>query len=819
MRLLSANARLFFCSVLLLVAGAATSDETDPAAIATSIAGKLSSTLRTYRSSAEALAQSEATRALARSAAAERTSQVLAELQFPDLEGITAARLLAADTRDPDDALTPPLSFSALSMVRNAAKTRKAPPAELLLPGSPQAHIAFVAPVFSDTDSGAADLLGFVQLCVTDSVLKSAFLKQVPDAVGAELKQGRFLIDSRGAKPAGAGRGSAPVSATTLSVIALSGKAPAQQNASGGSSPLLFGVVVLVFVGAGGIIVWRRRKQGNESEKQDDAVVIQGALKAIIDGAHPRLERLIPGLQGGEREPGEDTQPRTIVDEVEGLKFRVRADKASEEEQTDVPETPLDEKTAALMADAEEHAPLEKIAIPTSIFRSYDIRGIVDETLTEEGVYHIGRALGAEAGARDQQTVVVARDGRLSGPAMHAALTRGLRESGRDVLDIGLVPTPVLYFATHHLDTRSGVMITGSHNPANYNGLKIVLDGETLSGEAIQAIRRRVEEQDYTEGQGEQQSLDIVGEYLRRISEEIPVSLGSALKIVVDCGNGIPGVVAPEVLRAIGHDVIELYCEVDGHFPNHHPDPSQPENLADLITRVRDEGADLGLAFDGDGDRLGVVDGEGNILWPDQQMILFSRDILSRNPGATIIYDVKCSRLLAADIAENGGKPRMSKTGHSLIKSAMVEQGALLAGEMSGHIFFKERWYGFDDAIYSAARLLEILVSSGKSPAQLFAELPSAVATPELRIDMPEQEHAEFMRQLIRLAQFPDGKVSTLDGLRIDFQDSWGLIRPSNTTPCLVLRFEGVNDEALEDVKHKFRSLLSNVEASLELPF
>ena len=464
-----------------------------------------------------------------------------------------------------------------------------------------------------------------------------------------------------------------------------------------------------------------------------------------------------------------------------------------------------------------ETMPVEPV--PSSVFRSYDIRGIVDETLTEDGVYQIGRALAAEAESRGQKTVVVARDGRHSSEPFMQALCKGLLESGRDVLDIGLAPTPVLYFATHHLDARSGVMITGSHNPASYNGLKIVLDGETLSGEAIQAIRRRVEEQDFVDGTGSLQSTDILAEYIRRISEEIPVTLGNALRVVVDCGNGVPGTVAPDVLRAIGHDVVELFCNVDGDFPNHHPDPSQPENLQALIDAVQDEGADLGLAFDGDGDRLGVVDAEGNVIWPDRQMILFSRDILSRNPGAKIIYDVKCSRRLAADITEHGGEPIMSKSGHSLIKARMQETGALLAGEMTGHIFFKERWYGFDDAIYSAARLLEIIVNSEQSPADLFAALPGGVATPELHLDMPEEMHAEFMAAIMAAAQFPEAEITTLDGLRVDFADSWGLIRPSNTTPCLVLRFEGDDEAALEGVQERFRALIAGIDDSLPLPF
>jgi phosphomannomutase/phosphoglucomutase len=457
--------------------------------------------------------------------------------------------------------------------------------------------------------------------------------------------------------------------------------------------------------------------------------------------------------------------------------------------------------------------------VAASLFRSYDIRGVVGETLTPEAVYQIARAFGAEAEARGQKTVVVARDGRQSSVALRGALIEGLRDSGRDVLDIGLTPTPVLYFATHYLDTRTGIMITGSHNPPQYNGLKLVLDGETLSGDAIQAIRRRVENQDFVTGTGELQETEIIPEYIRRISEEIPVSLGDSLKIVVDCGNAVPGIVAPHILRAIGHDVIELYCDVDGDFPNHHPDPSQPENLEDLIAIVRHEQADVGLAFDGDGDRLGVVDRQGNVLWPDRQLMLFARDVLSRNPGSRVVYDVKCSRHLADFIRDAGGEPIMWKSGHSLINAKMKETGALLGGDFSGHIFFKERWYGFDDALYASARLLEILVNADEPPENLFARLPSGLATPELRVEMPEERHAQFMEQLIANADVGDGEITLIDGLRVDFPDAWGLVRPSNTTPCLTLRFEGKDHATLSRVQDRFRKLLLDVDPDLNLPF
>jgi phosphomannomutase/phosphoglucomutase len=443
----------------------------------------------------------------------------------------------------------------------------------------------------------------------------------------------------------------------------------------------------------------------------------------------------------------------------------------------------------------------------------------VGQSLTQDTVSRIGLALGSEAAQRGQSAVVVGRDGRISSPMLAKALIEGLLASGRDVIDIGMVPTPVLYFATHYLDTGSGVMLTGSHNPPDYNGLKIVLDGQALSGDAIKAIYRRIQAEDYTSGQGKLEATEILPEYIQRISEDIPLALDSPFRIVVDCGNGVPGIVAPRLLRALGHDVIELFCDVDGNFPNHHPDPSQPENLEDLIESVRANQADFGLAFDGDGDRLGVVDADGHIIWPDRQMMLFARDVLSRNRGAEIIYDVKCTRHLKKVIEAAGGKPLMWKTGHSLIKNKMRETGAPLAGEMSGHVFFKERWYGFDDALYAAARLVEILSKDGRPPKQIFAELPGGVATPELRIDMPEARHAEFMQKLIATARFDGAAVSTVDGLRVDLPKAWGLIRPSNTTPVLVLRFEGDNEAALADIQNRFRALIQQLDSSLKIPF
>ena len=458
--------------------------------------------------------------------------------------------------------------------------------------------------------------------------------------------------------------------------------------------------------------------------------------------------------------------------------------------------------------------------LPASIFRAYDIRGIVGDTLTPEIVRWIGRAIGAEAHHRGARTLATGRDGRHSSPELHAALIAGLRESGRDVIDVGRVPTPLLYFATKHLGTGSGVMVTGSHNPSEYNGLKIMVADETLHDGAIRDLKRRIEEGDLDTGRGGLSGAEVIEHYIGRVCEEIPAVSGQeARKIVIDCGNGVAGDVAPRLFRALGHEVVELYCDVDGDFPNHHPDPSVPANLRDLIASVRGHGADLGLAFDGDGDRLGVVDGDGTVIWPDRQMMLFAQDVLAGNPGAEIVFDVKCSSLLPELIERLGGRPVMSKTGHSFIKNRLRQTGAPLAGEMSGHVFFADRWYGFDDALYTAARLVRILMGRGEPASRVFAQFPVAKSIPELRVRLEEGGQVRLVESLLAGDHFAGGRKTTIDGLRVDFADRWGLARASNTEPSLVLRFEGADDEALERIKGEFRQALLSVDPALELPF
>ena len=455
--------------------------------------------------------------------------------------------------------------------------------------------------------------------------------------------------------------------------------------------------------------------------------------------------------------------------------------------------------------------------ISESIFKAYDIRGIVDETLTLEAVELIGMAYGSEAKAQSQQTVVIARDGRLSSPKISEALSKGLLSTGCDVIDIGMVPTPVLYFATHHLKTGTGIMITGSHNPPKYNGLKMVMAEHTLYGEAIQDLLARIKKSDFVTGEGGFSEQNVSENYLDRICSD--VKLKKPLKIAVDSGNGVAGELAPELFKRMGCEVIELFSEIDGNFPNHHPDPSKLENLIDLEKAVDENKVDLGLAFDGDGDRVGIIDNKKNIIWPDRQMMLYAEDVLSRNPGAQIIFDIKSSDHLAKEIERMGGDALMWKTGHSFIKAKMKETGALLAGEMSGHIFFKERWFGFDDGLYSAARMLEILSQKDQPADEIFSALPDSCNTPEIQIQFEEGEHYKFMDKLKLAADFGDADIFTIDGMRVNYDFGWGLIRPSNTTPCLVLRFEADTEDGLKKVQEKFRQQILKVDPNLQLAF
>jgi phosphomannomutase/phosphoglucomutase len=456
--------------------------------------------------------------------------------------------------------------------------------------------------------------------------------------------------------------------------------------------------------------------------------------------------------------------------------------------------------------------------ISPAIFRAYDIRGVVTDTLTPDVVREIGRAYASECLERGIEKAVLARDGRLSGPDLIDALSEGIRSCGMDVIDIGMVPTPVLYYATHHLDTGTGIMVTGSHNPPEYNGLKMMVGGDALFGEGITALYERLQAGNLKTGKGGYSTVDVLGDYLERITSDIKVK--RPMRIAYDCGNGVAGTAAPALFDALKCESTGLFTTVDGTFPNHHPDPAKLDNLQDLIKTVKDNKLELGLAFDGDGDRVGVIDDEGNVIWPDRQMVLFAQDVLSRNPGANIIYDVKCSKVLPEAIKAAGGVPDMWKTGHSFIKARIKETGALLGGEMSGHLFFKERWYGFDDALYAAARLIEILSATDRKASEIFGEIPNSINTPELNVSFDEDgaQHA-FIEKFTEQASFDGATLTTIDGVRADFDDGWGLVRASNTTPSLVIRFEADTQEALERIQNEFRETMAKTDSSVSAPF
>lgn len=498
--------------------------------------------------------------------------------------------------------------------------------------------------------------------------------------------------------------------------------------------------------------------------------------------------------------------PRKKAEEMVEIQM---TDEADFEEVEEFEVDDFDEAVAA----ANETDSGEDIADLEQIFRAYDIRGVVGESLSEDISRKIGQAIGSEAEARGQQTVIVGYDGREYSPALAEALIEGLTASGRDVINIGAVPTPVLYYAAHNSTTQSGVMVTGSHNPPEYNGFKVVLDGKTLVDQEIKALYERIQSGNVSSGSGSVSEMDVVPDYMDAIADDVVVA--QPLKVVVDCGNGIAGSIAPELLDSLGCEAVPLFCEVDGSFPNHHPDPTKPENLADLISTVQSQGADLGIGLDGDGDRLVAVTAEGEIVWPDRMLMLFAKDVVSRNPGSDVVYDVKCTRHLNSVISGFGGRPIISRSGHSFVKQKIAETGAMLGGELSGHICFSERWFGFDDGLYSAARLLEIVGSQEEGLTDLLSEFPESVTTPEIHVPIDDEEKFTLIEALTATADFEDATITTVDGLRVDFSDGWGLIRASNTEPALTLRFETDNAQALDEIKGEFKELLQELREDL----
>jgi phosphomannomutase / phosphoglucomutase len=782
--------------------------------MARNISDEVQSKLTLIKKKLSVLARDQQTITLFQSAQEDSELTSVAEEKQALFDYALKLRYMMPGSYELDNESVPPLSYASLDML-NKAETTSQINTEVHLFGTPNEHVVMIERVVND----AFELIGILHLSLNVSLLKD-LLDGVNVGDGyAELTQrgGGKTLTLAGTGNAAAKQGEA----TTVSVndtrwiiaywISDSEAIPTGESSS--SIPFIPILIILLII-AGGVFFVINRRGAASGDADDDLIRYEGAVRAIAEGAHPGVEHMIPHLPKGERITA---NLKPVSQGLKGDDVTMIATPPADPVKPQVDsEAVTDEVVETKEAPIKEDKPLE---IAPVIFRAYDIRGVVDETLTEAAVYEIARAIGSMAREQGQQGIVVARDGRVSSPMLGEALIKGLRSTGTDVIDIGIVPTPVLYFATHHLETGSGVMLTGSHNAAEYNGLKIMLAGKTLSGDDIKEIQTRAAGGDHATGQGDLRHADISADYVRRISEDIPVALGSSLKIVVDCGNGVAGTLAPQLLNAIGHDVIEMYCDIDGTFPNHHPDPSQPENLQELIEKVKSENADIGFAFDGDGDRLGVVDAEGNIIYPDRQLMLLAIDVLSRNQGAQIIFDVKCSRYLKSIIETNGGKPLMWKTGHSFIKNKMKEVDAPLAGEMSGHIFFKERWYGFDDALYTAARFVEIFTNAKRKPTEMFAELPDGESTPELRMPLSEENHAGFMEELIEKMSVSDVEISDIDGLRIEYSDGWGLARPSNTSPYIIMRFEGESEAVLERIKSEFRAAILLVKPDAELPF
>ncbi len=743
--------------------------------------------------------------------------------------GALRVLLAPADLREPDLSAKPPIGYALLDMLHKAAASGKPQPAEVHMLGQPEASVNMVAPV--RTADGKA--LGALVVSYPPAWLADVLKVPLPDDARLELVQQipgnpQAVVMEQGRDGAGAQVRSMNID---HSRFALQYVAPAPPGALAGLSPATFGIILLVALAVLAVVVFGALALVQRAAKHDGGLLAR-VLVDLRDGGlqleYPmHLPEMRPALGTalraardlGEMISGPAAAPARAapVEDVESpdILSGLEVHEEPPESMTNH-EQPNRSTAAPAEAPARAQRPAEARLDPT-ILRAYDVRGVVGKTLSAEVARTLGRAIGSEAAARGVHELVVGRDGRMSSPELAEALIEGLVSTGRDVIDIGRVPTPVMYFSTYHLETGSGVEITGSHNPPDYNGFKIMLGGETLSGEAIRALGTRVERGDLIDGEGSVRREDVLPDYIERIASDI--TMHRPLKVVVDCGNGVAGEAAPQVLRSLGCEVEELFCEVDGHFPNHHPDPSDPDNLAALISLVRMQEADIGLAFDGDGDRLGVVDSTGKIIWPDRQMMLYARDILARSPGSDIIFDVKCSAHLAEVISDNAGIPVMWKTGHSLIKAKLKESGAPLAGEMSGHIFFNDRWDGFDDGIYTAARLLEILSLEDRTSQEVFAELPESVSTPEIKVDLQEGEPPEVIQALVQKAHFEDARTSTIDGLRVDFPDGWGLVRASNTTPCLVLRFEADSEEAIERIKAQFRDLLQAAKPGIKLSF
>jgi phosphomannomutase/phosphoglucomutase len=720
-------------------------------------------------------------------------------------------RLLSPQLSVPDTRLTPNMGYASLQLLRQAENSDQPSAAELHQFGTPHQHIAIVAAV--------RDQAGDVQ-----GVLHAAYSTQMLGKLLDSFDSLKGHVEWQQVIPGKSALVIAEKGSVTSSQRAPDGVFPIPgtiwQIAYWGDSDIVLEPIDIAFQAVPGLLLvilaallmLMLSKLMAGALKKDQHSILS-LVEALVVGRPPKKQfaRL------------SDLQPTLDVMEHQIREYRTRQIEKSKIQQATVVQEvvassiDVDEGVAELSHASTVVAQVKSVEIDPSIFRAYDIRGIVGKTLTEEVVALLGQGFGSDVFEQGYNNVVVARDARRSSEHLQRALIEGLQASGRNIIDLGMVPTPLLHYAVHELDAECGVMITGSHNPLQYNGLKLIVGNESPTADAIQDLRRRIDADQLLRGEGSFDTQNIVDNYIERILSD--VRMGQTLKVVVDCANAAASVVAPELYRQLGCEVIELYCDVDGDFPNHHPDPGDPNNMRDLQSAVVAHEAALGLAFDGDGDRLGVVDSAGKIIWPDRLLMYLAIDILTREPGGDIIYDVKCSRHLASIVLSNGGRPLMWKSGHSMLKAKMKETHALLAGEFSGHIVFSERWYGFDDGVYAGARLLEILSLDYRTSSEIFSELPESLSTPEYVLRLEEGQAGSVMEAIDQLPDLPGARMVRIDGLRAEFEKGWGLVRASNTIPALVFRFEAETQEDLEHVQSEFRGILKKIDPKLQAPF
>lgn len=720
-------------------------------------------------------------------------------------------RLLPIGISEPDKSMSPHMGYASLQLLRKAEASDQVVPAELHQYGTANQHIA----IASAMSGPAGKLRGVIH-----ASFPTKEFQKLLDTAGSSVGRIEWQQVIQDKPPLSlAGTGSNPAgNAAPDGVIAIPGtiwQIAYWSTIETVLDPLLIGMQLvpgaLLFLFAA-LLLLVLSKQMTKALKADQHSILS-LVEALVAGRPPKSQ----SAQINDLQATLDVMEHQIREHRSAQAGKAGARRSSATDDGQGMGISVEEGVPAMHDQADSDELIRTVDLSPTIFRAYDIRGIVDDALTEEAVAVLGQGIGSEVYEQGHNAVIVGRDARTSSERLQSSLIQGLQASGRDVIDLGLVPTPLVHFAAHELDAECGVVVTGSHNPPQYNGLKMVIGRESPPPEAIQNLRRRIDADQLLVGEGSFDSRDIIEDYIERVLSD--VRMGQTLKVVVDCGNGAASVVAPELYRQLGCEVVELYCDVDGDFPNHHPDPGDPKNMADLQKAVVEHQAALGLAFDGDGDRLGVVDSSGNIIWPDRLLMYLAIDVLTREPGGDIIYDVKCSRHLANIVLSNGGRPLMWKSGHSMLKAKMKETHALLAGEFSGHIIFSERWYGFDDGIYAGARLLEILSLDYRTSAEVFAELPESISTPEFVVRLEEGYAETVMEALDLMPDIPEARMVKIDGLRAEFEQGWGLVRASNTSPSLLFRFEADTEEGMAKVQSVFRDMLKKVDPHLELPF